>query len=48
VWRERNDFSQSEVALKLQISKRSLQEWEQGRAAPRGFALTAVEKAIRT
>jgi DNA-binding transcriptional regulator YiaG len=48
VWRERNDFSQSEVALKLQISRRSLQEWEQGRAAARGFALTAVEKAIRT
>ena len=46
-WRERNDLSQSEAALKLQISKRTLQEWEQGRAAPRGFALTAIEKAIR-
>jgi DNA-binding transcriptional regulator YiaG len=46
-WRERNNFSQSEAALKLQISKRTLQEWEQGRAAPRGFARTAIEKAIR-
>jgi len=46
-WRERENLSQSEAALKLQISKRTLQEWEQARAAPRGFARTAVEKAIR-
>ena len=46
-WRERNNLSQSEAALKLQISKRTLQEWEQDRAAPRGFARTAIEKAIR-
>ncbi len=46
-WREGKNLSQSEAALKLQISKRTLQEWEQGRAAPRGFARTAVEKAIR-
>jgi len=32
-WRERNNLSQSEAALKLQISKRTLQEWEQGRSA---------------
>ena len=43
-WRERNNLSQSEAALKLQISKRTLQEWEQDRAAPRGFAQTAIEK----
>ena len=43
----RNNLSQSEAALKLQISKRTLQEWEQDRAAPRGFARTAIEKAIR-
>ena len=30
-WRERNDLSQSEAAIKLRVSKRSLQEWEQGR-----------------
>ena len=46
-WREREDLSQSEAASKLQISKRTLQEWEQARVAPRGFARTAVEKAIR-
>ena len=46
-WRERNNLSQSEAALKLQISKRTLQEWEQDRAAPRGVGRTAIEKAIR-
>src|SRR5438477_7826611 len=46
VWRERKNLSQSEAALKLQISKRTLQEWEQDRSAPRGFAHT-VEKTIR-
>ena len=45
-WRERNNLSQSEAALKLQISKRTLQEWEQDRATPRGPARTAIEKAI--
>src|SRR6267378_5506255 len=29
-WRERNNLSQSEAALKLQISKRTLQEWSKG------------------
>ena len=46
-WRERQNLSQSEAALRLQISKRTLQEWEQDRAVPQGFARTAVEKAIR-
>src|SRR4029077_15057509 len=46
-WRERNNLSQSEAALKLQISKRTLQEWEQDRAVPRGLARTAIEKALR-
>ena len=46
VWRKRNDLSQSEAALKLQISKRTLQEWEQGRAAPHAYARRALEKAI--
>ena len=45
-WRERNNLSQSEAALKLQLSKRALQEWEQGRAASHGFARSAIEKAI--
>ena len=46
-WRARENLSQSEAALKLQISKPTLQEWEQARAAARGLARTAVEKAIR-
>ena len=46
-WREKRDFSQSEAALRLQISKRTLQEWEQKRAEPRGLALVAIAKAIR-
>ena len=45
-WRRKNDFSQSEAALKLKISTRTLQEWEQKRARPQGLALTAVNQAI--
>ncbi len=47
LWRDRNDLSQSEAAFKLQVSKRTLQEWEQGRAEPRGLARVAIESAIR-
>jgi DNA-binding transcriptional regulator YiaG len=46
-WRERGNLSQSEAALRLQISKRTLQEWEQGRAAPHVLARSAVENALR-
>ena len=46
-WRERENLSQNEAALRLQISKRTLQEWEQGRAAPHSLAHIAVENAIR-
>jgi DNA-binding transcriptional regulator YiaG len=46
MWREKNDLSQSEAALRLQISKRTLPEWEQERAEPRGFVSAAIEKAI--
>ena len=45
-WRERCNFSQSEAALKLKVSKRTLQEWEQGRAAPAHLALAALEGVI--
>ncbi|MBA3963574.1 MAG: helix-turn-helix transcriptional regulator [Chthoniobacterales bacterium] len=47
-WRKRNDFSQGEAALKLHISPRTLQEWEQGRARPRHLALSAINKLIGT
>ena len=47
-WRRKNDFSQSEAALKLKISTRTLQEWEQNRARPQGLALNTVNQAIRS
>jgi len=47
-WRRKNDFSQSEAALKLKIPTRTLQEWEQNRARPQDLALTAVNHAIRS
>ena len=47
-WRKKNDFSQSEAALQLGISTRTLQEWEQGRARPRHLALNAVEALIKS
>ena len=32
--------------MKLQISPRTFQEWEQGRARPRHLALIAINKII--
>ena len=46
-WRKRENLSQSEAALRLNISKRTLQEWEQDRATPHGLARAAVEKGMR-
>jgi DNA-binding transcriptional regulator YiaG len=46
-WRKRNNFSQSEAALKLRMSTRTLQEWEQGRAQPPHLALDAVNALIK-
>lgn len=45
-WRKRKDLSQSEAALKLRVSKRTLQEWEQGRAEPRHLARDAITVVI--
>jgi DNA-binding transcriptional regulator YiaG len=45
-WRERCNLSQSEAALKLKMSKRTFQEWEQRRATPAHLALTALEGVI--
>jgi DNA-binding transcriptional regulator YiaG len=45
-WRKRHKLSQSEAALKLQVSRRTLQEWEQGRATPRHLALEALRTKI--
>jgi DNA-binding transcriptional regulator YiaG len=46
-WRKRNDYSQSEAALKLQVSVRTLQEWEQGRALPHGLTLRTLHQLTR-
>jgi putative transcriptional regulator len=46
-WRHKHNLSQSEAALKLEISKRTLQEWEQGRAEPEGLARIAIQKIVR-
>jgi DNA-binding transcriptional regulator YiaG len=45
-WRERSNYSQSEAALRLNVSTRTLQEWEQGRATPAHLALSAIERII--
>lgn len=45
-WRKRNDLSQSEAALKLKISKRTLQEWEHGRSEPRHLAMATITGVI--
>jgi DNA-binding transcriptional regulator YiaG len=45
-WREARNLSQSEAAIKLKLSKRTLQEWEQGRAAPSHLGLVALQAII--
>ena len=45
-WRKQNDLSQSEAALKLKISKRTLQEWEHGRAEPRHLGRAAITAIV--
>lgn len=45
--RERLDLSQAEFAELLGVSKRTLQEWEQGRCKPTGAALKLLMVASR-
>jgi DNA-binding transcriptional regulator YiaG len=45
-WRKRHKLAQSVAALELKVSVRTLQEWEQGRAAPRHLALVALRDKI--
>lgn len=45
--RHRTGLSQSEFAQALNISHRTLQEWEQGRRAPSGAARTLIAIALR-
>ena len=45
-WREKKAFSQRDAAEFLGISKRTLENWEQERATPRGYAVVALLKLI--
>ena len=45
--RRKSGLSQTEFADALGISKRTLQEWEQGRRAPSGAAQTLIRIAER-
>ena len=45
-WRERNEYSQRGASDFLGISKRTLENWEQERAMPQGFALQALLEII--
>lgn len=45
-WRENHDYSQRGASDALGISKRTLENWEQERAMPQGFALQALLEII--
>ena len=45
--REKLDVSQAEFAEMIGVSKRTLQEWEQGRCKPTGAALKILMSARR-
>lgn len=45
--RQKSGMSQAQFALALGISKRTLQEWEQGRRSPSGAAQTLIRIAKR-
>lgn len=45
--RTRGGFSQQEFASLMGVSKRTLQEWEQGRRKPTGAARTLLSVAAR-
>ena len=47
-WREQNDFTQQEAADQLGVSRRSLENWEQERAMPQGFGLSAMLAVVQT
>jgi DNA-binding transcriptional regulator YiaG len=47
-WRERKGFSQRDASNALGISKRTLENWEQERATPRGYAILMLLKLLQT
>jgi DNA-binding transcriptional regulator YiaG len=46
-WRKRNKLSQATGAMKLKVSPRTLQNWEQGHRTPQGFALQQLREKIK-
>ena len=46
-WRERKGYSQRDAADHLGISIKSLQNWEQERSTPRGYAILMLLKLIQ-
>ena len=46
-WRARRRLTRAEAAQILCSSPRTLENWEMGRCAPRGFTLRAVVAAIK-
>lgn len=45
-WRAAAGLTQSQAAEQLGRSLRTIQQWEQSRAVPRGGALSALERQI--
>ena len=46
-WRKDNGYTQQEAADRLGVSRRSLENWEQERAMPQGFGLSAMLNIIQ-
>ena len=45
-WRHRHKLSQTKAALKLKVSPRTFQEWEQGRAMPHHLVVATLRDRI--
>jgi DNA-binding transcriptional regulator YiaG len=46
-WRRARKLSQSKAALRLKVSVKTLQNWEQGRRRPATFALEQLREKTR-
>ncbi len=47
-WRKRHKFSQVAAANNLQVSPRTLQNWEQRHREPKGFALQQLREKLKS
>ncbi len=47
-WREANNLSQGTAAARLGVTRRSIENWEQGIRTPQGLALQALQNMIQT